>query len=228
MNPQALCFLVALSLAALAAVWRGLAQDEPIALDAPTTDSAAVVPLIATTPIIPPFAHFDVNNLNPFVPFAVREAERQRIENPTPPAPPPEIIQRPPEPELPPEPLRLPVLSRAKDPVPECVGLIAHASGRRALLVRMRPGEPPGSLTVGEDVDGWRLDAIDGTTARWTSPAGDQRAFVIAPTSRNVASDGGGGSIEIEEPGSAPPSEETGADPGVTSDGEAPEPTMGR
>ncbi|MBA3846482.1 MAG: hypothetical protein H0X45_07545 [Planctomycetes bacterium] len=224
MNPQALSFLIALTLVVMAAVWRGLAQDEPILLDAPRTDSDAVVPLIATTPVIPPFDEFHVNNLNPFVPFAVREAERMKIENPTPPQPPPEIVTRPPPPELPPEPLRLPTLTRAKDPVPECIGLIAHKSGRRALLVRMRAGEPPGALAVGEDADGWRLDAIDGTTARWTSPAGDQRAFVIAPASRNPGIGGGGsGAVEVSEPIDG----ESNPDHGTMEEGLPPPPPMG-
>ncbi|HYE08043.1 MAG TPA: hypothetical protein VEL07_21170 [Planctomycetota bacterium] len=226
MNPQALSFVIALALVVLAAVWRGLAQDEPILLDPPRTDSDAVVPLVASTPVIPPFEAFHVNNLNPFVPFAVREAERQKIENPTPPQPEPEIPTRPPAPELPPEPLRLPILTRARDPVPECIGLHSHhRSGRRALQVRMRAGEAASAVAVGDTADGWRLDAIDGTTARWTSPAGEQRAFVIAPASRNPGIGGGSGAaVEVD---ARPEDGATDPDHGTMEDRLPPPPPMG-
>jgi len=201
MNAPRLAALAALVLMGLAVAYVVLfIQPEVTRLGEPGYQGAAVGFLIASAPAIGDFAReFHVNDENPFVPYHDRVAETRRIRLP----PQPVVAVKPPvRPVLPPpvqpvvvvqpekpKPLVLPRAQPiAAKPVPQCIGLIAHAeSGNRMLLVRDAAGvEVP--LAVGAQIDGWELlEVLEGGAARFRDPDGAQQLLLIAGDAPDAA-----------------------------------------
>lgn len=166
--------LVAIVLAACVALLT-LLQDRSSA-EPPTARSAqpGARVLVAAAPMLPALAEFDVNPLNPFVPWQLRDRRDAQ----------PRVGDRPidgdPAGHAPPRTGDLPAkrwpsaaaLPSALAPV----GVVVHERGARALVVRTPDGVR--MLLPGSEILGWRLDDVDADTASFTAP--DGRALALA------------------------------------------------
>ncbi len=142
----------------------------------PRIKAEPVARLEASLPIIGPFSAFNINQENPFVPWQLRERERERINakptTGTKPPPPTPVVEKPVLPPLPP----------TGSTVPTVRGIQLFQG--KATVLTIPPGEDaPRWLALGDVVGDWRLKAVDGgRTTVWTETAsGQELRLIVTP-----------------------------------------------
>jgi hypothetical protein len=188
MNPERLIAASAALLLIVAFAWF-LTSDPQIANPGvPTFNGPVLRGLYAEVPVVGPFKTFNVNDMNPFVPWAQSVAEANTYkpkptrtiteDQPKPPR------MRPPRPpavpvEPPPVVVTLPKLTPAAATAPQCVGLVG-AEGEQMVVVRMPGADGTVSWAPGTTVLGWTLISIDNSNqATFTDPTGAIMVFPI-------------------------------------------------
>jgi hypothetical protein len=162
----------------LAAVgYFAISSPERVKLDAPTIAGEPVEILVVSAPPIGDFKTFNVNPLNPFVPFQERKDEEGEIAARNNPRPRPAVD--PPQPQR--DPYIPPKLDEKKIATPNCTGLISHESGRLILEVSMGDKGPKTLLRPGESVEGWQLIEISNGSAKFRDPDGKEATLLITP-----------------------------------------------
>jgi hypothetical protein len=154
-----------------------ITSPKPVELDAPSITGEPVEILVVSAPPIGDFKTFNVNPLNPFVPYQERKDEEGEIDARNNPRIRPPVD--PPKPER--QPYIPPKLDEKKVAAPNCTGLIIHESGRLILEVSMGDQGPKTLLRPGESVAGWQLLEISNGIAKFRDPDGKEVALVISP-----------------------------------------------
>lgn len=190
MNNSHLVFLTAFLLCAAAVSWLVLSEHPVTEPGDPRTRADAVRRMEASVPSISPFEQFNVNNLNPFVPFSVRQTEADNINQkpkPTAAKPAVEVIAPVPKP--------LPRLGQGAGDAPQAVGVIGRADGSQQLV--LRDGAADRLVAVGGEVGAWTLVGIEnGTVALWRDPRGR--------VTRHMIGEGDGTAAPATAPASKP------------------------
>lgn len=193
MNIQRFVAILAILIAVLLALWVVTNLEDETSLGSPRTKDKALPAYVATIPRIGDFkSEFNINEVNPFVPFDVSqraEAEikgtpriRPPVTRPVIPPPPqnPVVVDQPAKP-------RYPALKPKDIGAPECLGVVRK--GDTAVLVARRPGEEKVNLEVGGVINGWTLREIAVGVARFSDPAGELHELPIGTADATAAPD---------------------------------------
>lgn len=176
MNLPRLVAFLSIIVALLTIAWVLTHLEDESGFGPPRTKDTALPAYAAAIPRIGDFKkEFNINEVNPFVPFAVSQRAEEEIKAQSRPKPSPPVIP------LPPPPAGPVIVEEAKKPqfppfsvqtvgAPECLGVLRR--GDTAVLVLNLPGQPKSNLQVGEEVAGWRLLAIGVGSARFSDPTG--------------------------------------------------------
>jgi hypothetical protein len=181
MNPPRLTATICLIVLLAALAYALLSDPVPLDPGVPHT-SASPIPLLAAS--VPPIGdfrgEFNVNPLNPFVPFDVRNEEVRSITapvrvGPVNPIPVPApistvVIEEPKKPQY-------PTLKPRDAGAPECLGVVRK--GDTAVLVARLPGQEKVGIETGGELGGWKLVGIEFGVARFTDPAGEMHELPI-------------------------------------------------
>lgn len=176
MNLPRLVAFLSIIAALLTIAWVLTHLEDESGFGPPRTKDTALPAYAAAIPRIGDFKkEFNINEVNPFVPFAVSQRAEEEIKALSRPKPPPPVIPLPPPPAGPviveePKKPQYPPLSVQAAGAPECLGVVRK--GDRAVLIVSLPGEPKVILEVGEEVTGWKLQAIGVGVASFSDPAG--------------------------------------------------------
>jgi hypothetical protein len=163
----------------LAIAWLATSDFPVVDPGKPTTKAGPVLILEAAVPAIGDFTQFNVNDINPFVPFTLRTVESQTIKTPTRTGGKPQ--PKPITPEVPK--LILPKLGAIGADAPKATGVLLSHDLTQAFLTY--PGDTKATmLKPGDSVKGWTLVEIIGTNVvRVKDDAtGVVHALVIAET----------------------------------------------
>ena len=163
----------------LAIAWLATSDFPVVDPGKPTTKAGPVLILEAAVPAIGDFTQFNVNDVNPFVPFTLRTVESQTIKTPIKtggkPQPKPIIADVPK--------IILPKLGAVGPDAPKATGVLLSHDLTQAFLTY--PGETKATmLKPGDSVKGWTLVEVIGTNVvRVKDDAtGVVHALVIAET----------------------------------------------
>ena len=168
----------------LSVAWLASADFPIVDLGKPTTKADPVLILEAAVPAIGDFTQFNVNDVNPFVPFNLREVEIKTIKQPLPKTggkPPP----KGPTVEVPK--IVLPRLGGSIANGPKATGVLLSHDSQQAFLTF--PGDTKVTIMKpGDSVRGWTLVEVIGTNvARMKDDAtGVTHDLVIAETSNQA------------------------------------------
>jgi len=208
MNMHQLSVLMSAGLIAMAVFL--LMQIDPRMphLERPALTSAQRVSFVAMeVPEIRSFEHYyggekqAWRHKNPFVPFKVREAERQALQRETDRRP--QVAQRPPvklpEPPVaydkpviePIEPVAVPALPGSAAQPPRVVAIV---DGLDTLVLRVRKGEEEREMAPGDAIAGWTLEGVRDGAAWFIDPDGAEHRFPIGEGSSGVTVIAGGAS----------------------------------
>lgn len=179
LNLQTASALAAGLLLILAVINAVLSEAELRGLGRMTYQGDALVRLRAAVPDIDSFEFFNVNKLNPFIPFHMRGPEMEagnRRDNGIPPPPPVRKNQAPPPPpRLPP--LVYPKLNATPADAPRAVGLIGTET---TTMLLVRQGAVAVPVPIGGTMNGWTLvEVAGGNQAVWDDPSGTRHTFPV-------------------------------------------------
>ena len=164
----------------LSVAWFATADFPIVDLGKPTTKADPVLILEAAVPAIGEFTQFNVNDVNPFVPFNLREVEIKTIKQP-----PPKTGGKPPPkgPTVEVPKIVLPRLGGSIANGPKATGVLLSHDSQQAFLTF--PGDTKATtMKPGDSVRGWTLVEVIGTNvARMKDDAsGVTHDLVIAET----------------------------------------------
>lgn len=174
---SALCLVAAIA-------WLVTAEFPVVDPGKPTTKADPVLILEAAVPAIGDFTQFNVNDVNPFVPFNLREVETKTIKQP----PPKTGVKPPPKAQTVEVPkIVLPKLGGSLANGPKATGVLLSHDSEQAFLTF--PGDNKATtMKPGDSVRGWTLVEVIGTNvARMKDDAtGAIHDLVVAETPNAV------------------------------------------
>ena len=138
--------------------WLATADYPVVNPGKPTTKAAPVLILEAAVPAIGDFTQFNVNDVNPFVPFNLREVETKTIKQP----PSKGVKPQPKGPTVEVEKIVLPKLGGPLANGPKVTGVLLSHDSQHVFLTY--PGDTKATtLKPGDSVRGWTLVEVIGT-----------------------------------------------------------------
>jgi len=168
-------------------VWVIMHLADETSLGSPRTKDTSLPAFVAAIPRIGDFkSEFNINEVNPFVPFEVSQRAAVEITGTprppkiTPQPQPPVIVEAPPKP-------KYTTLTPKDIGAPECLGVIRK--GGTAVLVARRPGMEKTNLEVGEAINGWTLREIGIGVAIFADPTGEAHELPIGTADGTVNPD---------------------------------------
>lgn len=193
-------------------IWVIMNLADETSLGPPRTKDTSLPAFVATIPRIGDFkSEFNINEVNPFVPFEVSQRASIEINGTRPPPKnnppgpqPPVVIAPPAKPQY--------TVFKPKDiGAPECLGVVRK--GDTAVLVAQRPGEAKSNLHVGDSLNGWTLREIGLGVAVFNDPAGEAHELPIGMADSTASPDQAPDPVAPKPPPALPSAPVPGATP---------------